>query len=350
MKCLKCGHDQKRGREGMTCTSCSTPFVFDPKSDSRLTDGRWMSLVERTSAHGRYPFFESQLRLNHALLGRKTSSSRFVGGLFLLISVVLGALGWSSALKDSNDLGGVLIAIISTFVLIISVLFLAMSVPGKSFALSFDKHLRRWRSSHKLEGLIANTIHALEYKPQETVEDDIYDYGVERVLLVNDPSWVDFFVLGGFHAAQRCLVLSVSGYPSYLKPQLERIIKLQPEVPIFLLHDVHDRPAEVERAARALSSVFDGKRLMNISLKPGDILQMNKIKPLVKLLHAADIDESLMVLPPQQVHSMVEAALNHRATLHELLRGERDDSSSGFIGHDGGELGAFDLMVLSDFG
>lgn len=350
MKCLKCGHDQKRGREGMTCTSCSTPFTFDPKNDHRLTDSRWAALVARTSAHERYPFFESQLRLNHALLGRKVASERVVGCLFFAIFSFLGSMAWVAVLKDSNDGGGLIMAIISTLIVAASLYSIVTAVPGKKFALEFDDHLRRWRARHQLDGLIFNASRQLEHKPKQAAERDIYDYGVERVLLVSEPSWVDFFVLGGFHAAQRCLVLCVSGYPSYLVPQLEKIIQRQPDVPVFLLHDVHERPEQVASMARRQLPAIEGKALMNISLQPGDLWQMEKMKPLFKLCQAVNIQESLMLLPPQQVHSLVEGAMAHRATLHELLRGARDESSSGFIGHDGGEVGAFDMMVLSDFG
>lgn len=350
MKCLKCGHDQKRGREGMTCTSCSTPFTFDPKSDHRLTDSRWAALVARTSAHERYPYFESQLRLNHALLGRKVGGERVGGCLFLAIFSFVSVLGWSAVLKNSNDGGGLLMAIVSTLIVAASLYSIVTAVPGKKFALEFDDHLRRWRARHELDGLLVHYSRQLEHEPKKTAEEDIYDYGVEHVLLVSEPSWVDFFVLGGFHAAQRCLVLCTNGYPSYLTPELEKIIRLQPSVPIFLLHDVNERPEQVALMAKRQLPALEGKALMNISLQPGDLWQMEKMRPLVKLCQAVNIQESLMLLPPQQVHSLVEGAMSHRATLHELLRGARDESSSGFIGHDGGEVGAFDMMVLSDFG
>lgn len=350
MKCLKCGHDQKRGREGMTCTSCATFFIFDPKSDNCLTDSRWAALVARTSAHGRYPYFESQLRVNHAQLGHKVSSVREIGRIFFIAFMVLCAISWGAIMRGAHDDRSLILAIISPLGVVVSLYSLIRGVPGKKFALEFDDHLRRWRARHELDGMLPNTTRQLEHEPKKTAEEDIYDYGVECVLLVSEPSWVDFFVLGGFHAAQRCLVLCINGYPSYLTPELEKIIQLQPSVPVFLLHDVHERPDQVASMARRQLPAIEGKALMNISLQPGDLWQMEKMKPLVKLCQAVNIPESLMLLPPQQVHSMVEAAINHRATLHELLRGERDDSSSGFIGHDGGEVGAFDLMVLSDFG
>lgn len=335
----------------MTCTSCGQAFIFDPKSDHRLTDSRMDALIRRTSADGRYVFFESQLLMQYIQLALKLSSGRFVGCFIGTIFMGLSIYGVGALVMSANvDGGAVLFTTLFGMAGLVAFLTSVMMTPGLTMANMFQAHLSRWSSRRPIEGLLTPSTRRLEGAPAKAPERDIFDYGVERVLLVSKPDWVDFFVLGGFHAAHRALVMDVSGYPQYLRKQLERILAEQPHVPIFILHDVGESAQEIERQARALTPLLATKALMDISPRPGDIFAIDQLNKQRKLLTALRVHESLMLLHPQRVHTLVEGAMVHRATTHELLRGQRDDSSVGFIGADGGDVGALDLMVISDFG
>ena len=73
----------------------------------------------------------------------------------------------------------------------------------------FAVQLASWQAKYPLEKLLEGR--KLEAPPPDWKEEDVYDYGAERVLVVDDDALVDFFVLNDFHAQQRCPPSAPSG-------------------------------------------------------------------------------------------------------------------------------------------
>ena len=100
----------------------------------------------------------------------------------------------------------------------------------------FESCILKWHSDKKeIEGLIK--FPTLYVSPEKWHEHDIYDYGVEQILIVNRDILVDMFVLNNRHAELRMLVVAESGYPDYISSQVNRLLADRPDLPIRLLHD-----------------------------------------------------------------------------------------------------------------
>jgi hypothetical protein len=57
-------------------------------------------------------------------------------------------------------------------------------------------------------------------------------------LLIDEEVIVDVLVAYGFHTESRMLVMAETGYPDYLLAHAVRLMRDQPELPVYLLHAV----------------------------------------------------------------------------------------------------------------
>ncbi len=223
MKCPECAANHKYSA-GMKCR-CGYKFALDPKSRG-ITDGKMMLLIQRASAQSTYFYTANQLYAQYCRL--KYSSP--------LIPAIVGALiavGSTPLFLDNLVWAGLFMILLGGAFLIL-VIQNWRSVPSRS---AFDSILESWRihKAETLDKLLSET--TMHEPPPEWQEPDIYDYGVERMLIVERDLLVDLFVKNGFHAEERTLVLSQSGYPSYVARHAKRLLDENPDLPVFLLHD-----------------------------------------------------------------------------------------------------------------
>lgn len=232
MKCPKCQRNQRRGKEGMTCKSCSHSFFFDPKQDSfyltrRLHDDLFGKIIANAGASGSYRFTRNQLF---------SSARHFVkrGGIgsVLVLAFVLVA---TCFMFYKGFIPGMLIGGGTTLVLLIALIVSAAGNYGISRS-KWDDIVGRWLASGRdIPGLIRSP--ALENPPPQWAEKDIHDYGVSGLILCNRPELVDWLVLNHFHSQNNKLILTPSGYPAYLAPIALKLLAETPDLPVWLLHD-----------------------------------------------------------------------------------------------------------------
>ncbi len=72
-------------------------------------------------------------------------------------------------------------------------------------------------------------------QPENSIGAEVFRYGVERIIVVDEPLKVDLFVKNNEHIKKQALIISSEGYPAYLKPQLQNILATQPNVPVGFL-------------------------------------------------------------------------------------------------------------------
>jgi hypothetical protein len=79
-------------------------------------------------------------------------------------------------------------------------------------------------------------------------EPDIYDYGAERILVVDDPTVVDLLVENDVHTSARAVVIDRSGYPTAITELARALVRDRPDVPVAMLH-----ASDADRAALTAS-------------------------------------------------------------------------------------------------
>lgn len=195
-----------------------------------MTDGKFLALIRRVSLNGTQYYTLNQLYAQYCRSLYKGPRNPIILSVGLAASAIIG--------YDLIGEGlGIALGVAALVSLSVAV-FRLLRPPPKLARL--QSYIDTWVArSHSLDQLLRQpTLHT---PPPEWDEADIYDYGVERLLLVEHDLLVDLFVLNGFHAQQRTLVLSLSGYPTYLLPMAKRCLHDNPQLPVYLLHDATSR-------------------------------------------------------------------------------------------------------------
>jgi len=73
-------------------------------------------------------------------------------------------------------------------------------------------------------------------QPENPIGEEVFHYGVERIIVVDEPLIVDLFVKNKKHIKKKALIISSNGYPNYLKPQVQNVLAKQPNVPVSFLY------------------------------------------------------------------------------------------------------------------
>jgi hypothetical protein len=178
----------------------------------------------------------------------------------------------------------------------------------------FNALVQRWLQKRDLPRLIQAP--SLHQPPPQWQEQDIYDYGVERILVVERDILVDWFVLNNFHAQERTLVIAESGYPSYLKPVAERMLQENPNLPIYLLHDAGaDGENMATRIAR--KPLLARHTAVDLGLFPNDVKALKRMN--FMRLAREDYRMPVDYLPYAVIAPAVGAAMAGNITLAELI-------------------------------
>ena len=257
MKCPECGRNQKKS-VSMTCGGCEYRFVLRPDVDG-LSDGLLLAGVRKASSSDTQYFTLHQLYAAIYNLKRPGPRGMIVSGVILLAGV-------AAALITGEAFFGVVA--FTGLVALLIVYLRRRRQQVQSFA-DFQSTLHRARGAMvgKFDKLLDKP--TLRQPPPDWPEMDIYDYGVQRVLFVEREILVDLFVKNGWHAENNALVISVDGYPSYLKARVQDLLAENPEMPVYLMHDATSDVGVLSERIRADFRLGD-REVQDLGLKPED--------------------------------------------------------------------------------
>jgi len=174
------------------------------------------------------------------------------------------------------------------------------------------------------------TVPTLFEPPPKFNEPDIYDYGVEKIVVVQRDILVDLLVKNGLHAANRSLIVAASGYPQYINQAADRILTESPEVPVFLLHDADGQGLAWAESMQQSSRFKNGRRqIIDMGMSP---LDFAKIKKLSRLrLKKIDFQAPVDTLPMTMLISGIGLSLEQVVGMGDLLADSvSPDSTSSF--------------------
>lgn len=324
MKCPKCTTNHPY-RTGMTC-KCGYRFSLDPKKLG-MADGSFLALVKKCSASGTYHFTRNQLHaayLRQKPLGRKSCAITLLGAS-VFVTVILLLVLFDG---NKNDFRGLAIIVPIIVVLPILAWIVMYVLPVYD---SFEKVMKATQTgdlSKSLGNLVDKPM--LFEKPPEWNEQDIHDYGVERVLIVEHELNVDWLVRNNFHSAQRVLVISESGYPNYLLPVVQELLRERSDLPVFLLHDATDAGAQMLSRLRSDERFpLDQHPVIDLGLFKNDT---SRIKKLSKVNEAYPRGTPLDTLPNLMLFAGLEVAFNDQVPLGALLERNAEADGGGNFG------------------
>lgn len=273
MRCPKCEHVQKY-KEGLTCLNCGYEFAINPKGKGNLNDYKMKLRVEQLSETGAVHFTPRQL---YALY-----RSKFKKGDALPM-LVFGAIIVTAFAAFGNPEAAIIIGLGIT----VAILFEVFKQPWLSET-SFLATFKRWHTQSSVANGIEKVVLKTELQklPESNQEQDIYDYGVEAIIVTDEDIYVDLFVKNNYHTQYKALIVSKNLYPQYLKPRLEKLLIEKPDLPLYFIHDATLEGLQTMEQFRSIEALAtEGHPCIDLGLTPAHFSQLKFLKKLRSGIH-----------------------------------------------------------------
>ncbi len=163
---------------------------------------------------------------------------------------------------------------------------------------------------------------SLHQPPPEFQEGDLYDYGVERIIIVERPILVDLLVKNDFHADQKALVFSMDGYPTYIAEKAKKLLTESPKLPVYLLHDATEKGMKMHEKIK-----LPGHHpVIDLGVFPEQMKNLSVLKPL--RLEKEEFQAPLDALPYAALAGLSVAAIAANVPFDEVLASWKEEGNS----------------------
>lgn len=347
--CPSCGEIAIKGSR--RCLECDWRFAF--QSSKVTSDLEWFELIEELSDQSRLFFTTNQLfihwqrprvlkldattvRMYLAVMILLASSQlpvsiNLISVLTLSLLVYIPVLGRFLALLLNVRWFRRLIKLVILAILASSYFWFKLNLAGLIPILlfsaslieyqwrrahlgkqSFMRQLQRWQRYHKIPELL---LKPSMYHPQtELLGEGLYDYGVREILIVDQDLTVDLLVKNGFLKEHKMILLSLNAYPEYSAQFARRLLTMEDDVNVFILHRDGRDYKETTRQLRDLG--IKKHRILHLGwgVKSRKLL-IDHLGFTPKEWDAFAIDS----LPPESLLEGLPVALEEEVPLVEIL-------------------------------
>jgi hypothetical protein len=252
VKCIACQGDcTYPQRSDRRCPTCKHEFAFEPRTGDLISDAGFLAAIDAASSHGTVRFLPDHVYYQIARRKRRGGGPRAtlytLGGLslfgimaspvFAVFAIGLGAIG-------------------------------AMLSPSKTAPLgrgTFEVMWRRWVEVH---GAPPGLIVRREQAPYRG-HSDIEHYSFDRAVICDRAQTVDVLLANNFHFENNCAVLSVDGYPQHAFPMVRAMLKNNPRLTVYALHDASSAGCVLAHTLAHDPTWFRGSaRVVEVGLRP----------------------------------------------------------------------------------
>ena len=281
MKCIQCGVDNilldRTSHQGR-CKNCNHAFVFEPTAMQgiRFTDSFFAKALSDLSANNTLYFTPKQLfYFLEKRLSKKgfvtTGNTLFGFGCFLVIlGFFLAAVGM-----------GWLVIGIGVVLMLISGLRSKLSSKRPRPLLiaqsAVEDWLQRWSGVNAApEKLLPPRQSMIPVQPVAPA--DVTAYSFDRLVVCDSVAVAHMLIANNFHFENNCAVLSISGYPEHLFATTMQMLRRNPDLRVFALHDCSPTGMEVVHRLRTESIWFaEGNVvIVDVGLLPRQIMAARK--------------------------------------------------------------------------
>jgi len=328
MKCINCGTDNKlkdRTANQGRCIKCNHPFAFEPTSMSniKINDPFFAKAIADISANNTLFFTPKQLLyfLDNRL--RSKSFSRF-GWLFLyvffniftfaftiglvIVNLVFIWIFFNRSISSKNNnisrkanaknlqiigliilVGGISISIYSSsFSLFVIVLIMGMlsiylgtrqlgRIGFLTQEFLFSKSqvqdwLNRWQ---QINGSILKILPSPNQEnTPATVNSDVTAYSFDRLVVCDSTVIAQLLIANNFHFENNCAILSITGYPQSIFDTTMQMLRRNPDLKVYALHDCNPRGIGLVHNLRTSANWFlnSDTMIIDIGLTPRQII------------------------------------------------------------------------------
>ncbi len=288
MRCIKCDTDNKlkdRKEHNGRCKNCQHTFTFDPKvmSGVDFTDKFFRQTLANLSVNDSLFFTQRQLYyfFNQRRNNKQTESLKWAGGCAIFVAIVLTFIFFitSGAFSFVWFLPLLLVATFGVALLISPNLRqrLRGNKPQK-FSVTpeqVEAWYSRWHTINSdVVKLLSPPTSALERQSQALqINPEVKNYSFDRVVICDHPEIAQCLIANNFHFEHNCAVLSVDGYPHDIFEIVMEMLRRNPSLSVYALHDASTTGVELPHTLRTDSRWFagSGANIFDLGLLPRQI-------------------------------------------------------------------------------
>ena len=213
MKCIHCGTDTRgkdRASNGGRCAGCRHRFAFEPLKDPLgVTDTQFHAAIQRVSPEGGVAFHDRQLWYE---LNRKWMRPAFWSSPFSWLARVLGRRAREPAAPVARP-------------------------PRIPFDRFRSQYLGVWQEVHGPVAGLVEPRGALPAAQAPAVAADVAAFSFDRAVVTDRWETAAMLVANRFHFEHNCAVLSRDGYPAGIGETVKTMLRRNPQLTVFALHD-----------------------------------------------------------------------------------------------------------------
>jgi uncharacterized membrane protein YgcG len=267
VKCIYCDHDTNyKDRQAMGgCARCRKPFAFEPRTGSRITDLGFKRAVDAVSADGHvkwgleHLYYEVWRRLDRPQTSIPFGFVVFVSVVALIVTIV----AWGSVKVVAVALA------VGTGVASLYVWQRyfrrrqARPLPREEF----DRMWASWQRTHPDHhpGVIIRRAPVTRPRPLAA---DVPLYSFDHAVVCDRARTVDLLLANNFHFENNCAVLSIDGYPPGPFETVRAMLKRNPRLHVFALHDATPNGCRLAHRLVTEAEWFKGQRVVDVGLRP----------------------------------------------------------------------------------
>jgi uncharacterized membrane protein YgcG len=263
MKCIRCGTDSKlKERAGGICPKCRGRFAFEPTKGDPFTDPAFQNAIDAVSAKGQLRWGAEHLyyelaRRQRVRIGRAVAGVIFFSAVALIVVGKTAWIAWVIALAAAA-----------------CALYFWRTKTRKFVKLEprqFDTLLKTWQSAHgPPKGMIVRALPRGKPAPPRPLEADITDYSFDRAVICDRARTADLLLANNFHFENNCAVLSIDGYPEAQFETVRAMLKRNPRLRVFALHDATPAGCRLAHTLATDSAWFAAPvTVTDVGLRPG---------------------------------------------------------------------------------
>lgn len=260
MKCIHCSADTKyrdRLANGGACGSCRHRFAFEPKTTTvglvTVSDGLFQRVLKDASGDDTVFFSERQLwyefcrRMwrkgwgNFTATGGAILGGSIIGGV--LVGVVAAAVWPVFVIGVSGAIAGAVVSNRQRKKL--------APTPPISFPEFQRRFLQRWIDVHGKPKHLVEPATLQAGRRAAAAEPDLTAYSFDRAVITEHADTAAMLIANRFHFENNCAILSIGRYPESVAGTVLEMLRRNPRLKVFVVHDAGVEGCRVPLQVRA---------------------------------------------------------------------------------------------------
>jgi hypothetical protein len=171
---------------------------------------------------------------------------------------------------------------------------------AQTYRIDFNKCqscINQWKAINPIAKMLPPPRHTNE-NANTTVSPDVSAYSFDRLVVCDRPEIAQFLIANNFHFENNCAVLSVTGYPQSIFDTIMQMLRRNPDLKVYALHDCTPRGIGLVNQLRTSPNWFQNSSviIIDIGLLPWQIIAAGDS---MLVLNSSEYARDAVQLPPE---------------------------------------------------